>query len=682
MKIGQKIILGYMVVALFIFLLGYLGLKVHRDVEKEFHGVADQTLPVIEALDDLKVAGMRIVASANELAFLKAERAAAMGSFEGEGELIQQGEKQFHKAINELNRLTAEFFQGEKPFVQEIENAGLALLKTADELILLKKQGVVGQEILQKKNQFAKHEQAFLKSVDSMLAHEGDEFTERKEAVDAILAGAFRLIIWAGFLLFATALAIGLYISFSIAKPIVALDKAAQKLGQGKLDERIMQKSNDEIGSLARSFNDMAENLSNVLKDEKARTVELEQALAALRNETEEHRLAEEKRQQLELRLLESKKMESIGTLAGGIAHDFNNLLAAIFGYTDIIKHDLPKDSNTQDDLDQIKKAGERAKELVKQILTFSREGDGHDEMRPLFCHTVLAEALDLLKVTIPSSVEIQQDIKKCRHQVFGNPTQLYRLLMNLCTNAVQAMKEKGVLNISLQETRITADDSFLSLGLCPGDFIELSVADNGPGMDQAIINRIFDPFFTTKEVGQGTGMGLSVVHGLVEKHGGRITVESEPGKGSTFVVLLPAWKGEHVKETITVKPIPTGNERILFVDDEMMLVRMGKRMLEQLGYQVTSTTSSLEALEAFKSQPDKFDLVITDQSMPRMSGDELVAKLLAIKPDIPIILCTGYSSIIDEKSAAEIGVKAFLVKPLEKNEFAVTIRKVLDRKW
>jgi PAS domain S-box-containing protein len=392
-----------------------------------------------------------------------------------------------------------------------------------------------------------------------------------------------------------------------------------------------------------------------------------------------ERKKAEKEKAELERRLRQAHKMEAIGTMAGGIAHDFNNMLAIIIGNAEMALHDIPEDSFSRHNIDQVLDASLRAKDLVKQILAFSRQTD--KTARPINIIQATEDSLKLLRSTIPTSVEISNKFELDERFIKVDPTQFHQLIINLCTNATQAMHDKGVLKIGLTEINLTKD-SANQLGKEPGSYIRLSVSDTGEGMDPATIDRIFDPFYTTREVGQGTGMGLSVVHGIVESHGGFITVESEPGKGSTFHVFFPVAEKMPIDDEIEEsRTLPIGNERILFVDDEKALTVIGSKMLEQLGYTVTTFTSSTVALEIFKSQQDGFDLIITDMAMPDLTGKELAAELLKVRPDIPIILCTGYSSIISKENAEEFGIREFCMKPWNMKQLAKTVRKVLDEK-
>jgi PAS domain S-box-containing protein len=386
---------------------------------------------------------------------------------------------------------------------------------------------------------------------------------------------------------------------------------------------------------------------------------------------------AERGKIELEEKLRQAQKMEAIGTMAGGIAHEFNNILAAMLGYTEMVRDEMASDSQQRADLDQVLAAGNRAKDLVKQILAFSRHKT--EEFTPIQICDAIKEGIDLLQKTTPASIEVRQNISTDCKNVMANASMVHQVLINLYTNAVHAMDGKGLLEISLQEMTYPGDDGNMHLGLPPGEYLELTVSDSGVGIDPKILSRIFDPFFTTKDIGEGTGMGLSVVHGIIEKFGGLVTADSELGNGTSFHVYFPAVMAESVPEEEGTAPVLTGSERILFVDDELILAHLGKQMLERLGYKVSARTSSVEALEAFRVQPGKFDLIITDQTMPNITGDELAKSLLAIRPDIPIILCTGYSSKIDMNRAEEIGIRAFVMKPFNKRELAATIRRVLD---
>ena len=365
--------------------------------------------------------------------------------------------------------------------------------------------------------------------------------------------------------------------------------------------------------------------------------------------------------------------------LAGGIAHDFNNILAAIIGYTELSKMKVPEGSDVFLHLNEVFKAGNRAKDLVQQILTFSRQTE--QELKPVQVSIIIKEALRLLRASLPATIEIHQKVNS-DSLVMGDPTQIHQVLMNLCTNAGYAMREKGgILDVSLENIELDPNFTATHPDLEPGSYLFLTVSDTGDGMTSEVLEKIFDPFFTTKEKSGGTGMGLSVVHGIVKSYGGKIYAHSKPEKGSRFEVFLPIIESMIETQIKAEKPIPRGTECILFIDDEHPLVDMGKLQLESLGYDVITRTSSKEALELFKVRYEKFDLVITDMTMPHMTGDQLAKELMEIRPDIPVILCTGFSARISREKAKKIGIRDFVMKPLVIRDLANTVRKVLDEK-
>ena len=385
-------------------------------------------------------------------------------------------------------------------------------------------------------------------------------------------------------------------------------------------------------------------------------------------------------RRELEEQLRQSHKMESIGTLAGGIAHDFNNILGIILGNTELAIDDVPEWNPARLNLDEIRIATLRAKDVVRQLLSFARKTKL--EKKPINIIPIIKESLKLLRSSISASVEIRQNIPEYVDTILADPTQINQVLINLCTNADHAMPDGGVIIITLKNIELDEMSTAKHPELDPGRFVNLMVSDTGLGISKEEIERIFDPYFTTKEVDRGTGMGLAVVHGIVQEHNGLITVESELGKGTIFNIFFPAVEKETFVETETDEKLPTGNERILFIDDEESIAKLMRLRLVRLGYKVEATTSPIEALALFHSQPDKFDLVITDLTMPKMTGDKLVKKILNIRPGIPIILCTGFSEKIDEKTAETIGAAGYIEKPLDKRKLAFKVREVLDRKW
>jgi PAS domain S-box-containing protein len=383
---------------------------------------------------------------------------------------------------------------------------------------------------------------------------------------------------------------------------------------------------------------------------------------------------------QIQAQLNQAQKMEAIGTLAGGIAHDFNNILGAILGYAEMVQDDCPPGSTMRNDIDCVVEASYRAKELVKQILAFSRQTESDEQvLQPAL---IIKEAIKMLRASLPRTIDIQQDIDPEAGLILADPTQIHQIITNLCTNAFHAMEETGgVLNISLKNKELALADLVSESHVQPGHFVEISVGDTGPGIAPELMDKIFDPFFTTKVVGKGTGMGLSIIHGIAKKAGGFVACKSSPGQGATFLVYLQVHADTTLPEaeTTPAELAQTGFERILFIDDEEMLAEMGKTMLERLGYRVTVKTDSIEALTTIQNTPEDFDLVITDQTMPAMTGSDLARRILQIRPELPIILCTGFSNQISEEKARIYGIKGFAMKPVTQKDLAALIRKVLD---
>jgi PAS domain S-box-containing protein len=390
-----------------------------------------------------------------------------------------------------------------------------------------------------------------------------------------------------------------------------------------------------------------------------------------------ERKRAEEERKNLEYQLQQAQKMEAIGTLAGGIAHDFNNILSVIIGYTELILMNGKVNGEVRKNLKEIFNASKHARDMVKQILAFSRQNK--QERKPIQLAHIVKEAIKMLRASLPATISIQQHIEKDTGVIEADPTQIHQVLMNLCTNAAHAINEKdGVLEIRLENVELDPKAVAAIPELKAGSYLRLTVADSGEGIPPELQQQIFNPYFTTKDKGKGTGLGLAVVQGIVKSYNGAVTVESEANNGAAFHVYLPTLKRKLTTEDEIAKPLPMGCERILMVDDEQPLVEIGKQMLERLGYSVATRTSSVEALELFKANPHRFDLVITDIVMPNMSGDKLAQKMMVIRADIPIILCTGYSEKLSRQEAADMGIRSFLMKPLVMRDLADTVRQAL----
>lgn len=502
---------------------------------------------------------------------------------------------------------------------------------------------------------------------------------------------------------FVTALILILLLTFlktQILDRVTQLIAALHEVARGKLSVRLdvapSTKDPDrltELERMSRDFNFMMDRLEQThremlaaqqkieaineeLEDRvRARTAELMESRENLIAEIQAHNEAEEARRNLERRVAQSQKLEAIGTLAGGIAHDFNNILSAIFGYTELslASTDMNK---IHANLTRILEAANRAGELVKQILTFSRQREL--EPKPVQIHLIVKEALKLIKASLPATIEIRHDINS-DSLVLADPTQIHQVLMNLLTNAGHAMRESGgILHISLSD--VTLDRNFASRypEIRPGDYIKLTVSDTGHGIPREMQDRIFDPFFTTKQEGEGTGMGLAVVHGIVRSCNGIITLYSEPGEGATFTVFLPVSGTGGQQESTGLPDIPGGTGHILIVDDEPDILNISKEMLTLLGYRVTPASDGEEALALFKEDPQGFDLLLTDMTMPRMTGDRLAEEVLAIRPHLPVVISTGYSEKLSEAKIAALGLRGLIMKPVIFRELAVMLHDIL----
>ena len=393
-----------------------------------------------------------------------------------------------------------------------------------------------------------------------------------------------------------------------------------------------------------------------------------------------QRKAAEEEKNLLAAQLRQAQKMEAIGTLAGGIAHDFNNILSPIIGYAEIIREDSDPESDCAANAEEILTAGIRARELVYQILTFSREKE--QEKKPFKIHPVLKEALKLLRASLPTTIELTHSIDKNCGPIFGDPTQIYQVVMNLCTNAYQAMLDqgRGRIEFAAEEVLLTDDDQPQFIDLKPGPHVLVSVRDTGPGIEPAIMERIFDPYFTTKRMESGTGLGLSVVHGIVKGHSGAIKVYSEAGQGTVINVYFPRMADRKADSAIkSPASIAGGSESLLLVDDEAPIVALMKRILGNLGYRADGFTDARQALAAFEENPDDYDLIISDMTMPNLSGLELAQAVQSIRADMPIVICTGFSEMMSREKLAEAGVRNVIIKPVLKDELARTVRKALE---
>ncbi|MBU0996180.1 MAG: PAS domain S-box protein [Proteobacteria bacterium] len=412
----------------------------------------------------------------------------------------------------------------------------------------------------------------------------------------------------------------------------------------------------------------------NVIRDDQGSVT----GLTGILRDISDRKKAEEKRKEIEAQLLQAQKMEAIGTLAGGVAHDFNNILGIILGNVELAMENMGKHSLAHESLNESRIACLRARDLIRQILNFSRKADA--DFEPVVLENIVRESLKLIRASVPSSIGIEQHFKTASDVVLANPTQINQIMLNLCAKGLHAMEgQKGTLSVRLDKVRLSPLDEKQIKEISPGDYLKLSVQDSGEGITSDLLDRIFEPYFTTKEVGKGSGLGLSVVYGIVKSHHGAITVASAPGKGSAFDVYLPIYQKQVCSDNKMEIHVPCGHERILFVDDEEMIARLFEKMLISLGYEVRSFRSAIDALDAFRAGSEQFDLVITDMTMPDITGDRLAKEMMIIRPDIPVMLCTGHSSVLSETEAYNMGIRKYLNKPVTKSHLAEAIRSVLD---
>lgn len=441
-----------------------------------------------------------------------------------------------------------------------------------------------------------------------------------------------------------------------------------------------LQFENEDLVNAVRLEKDRVDSLNQKLELRvQARTAELHEAVALLREEIAERKLAEEERGRIEVDLRHAQKMQAVGVLAGGIAHDFNNILTSIAGYAELAQDLVPEDSEAYSDLEQVMKAAIRAGDLVRGLLVFSRKGAPSPNL--ISAAAIVTEALELLRASIPATVEFRRTIDPDCGCVFADPGLIHQVVINLCTNAYQAMSGgSGRLEVVLAPIEVDATHPAAHACIPEGSYVRLAVSDTGPGIPAKIADRIFEPFFTTKAPGQGTGLGLSVVHGIVTGYGGFVRFENHQPTGTTFFVYLPRVTADRLPEVQEPGPAPHGTERILFVDDEESISDLGPRMLRDLGYEVTAKTSSVEALSLFAGAPDRFDLLITDYAMSKLTGGELIARIKQLRPDIPVILISGFNDeVVTSEQSRRLGVSEYVRKPFSSAQLAHAIRRVLD---
>ena len=521
---------------------------------------------------------------------------------------------------------------------------------------------------------------------DSMLIVEAVEeiaevATQHSQATQKILqqnrAFAHRLV-WGCTILYALLVAGAWQWTWvRVVKPLQGLTDAAH---HAMIDDEpfvFADSGPRETRQLGRTVREFVNSLETKVAE---RTLELRNQTELLKKEIIEREKAQQEKQQAESRLRQAQKMEAIGTLAGGIAHDFNNILFAILGYARLALKGSQEDAPARRHVSKIVVAANRAKDLVGQILTFSRLSN--QPAREVDVADIVNETLDLLRTSLPENIEIKQVIETKSSTILADPTGIHQVVMNLCTNAGHAMEwQRGVLEVGLANTEIETAQTFGAKRLEPGSYVTISIKDSGCGMDEALIERIFEPFFTTKGVGKGTGLGLAMVHGIVEEYDGLITIESEVGKGTCFHVFFPKVPDKSTQRAPAMETPQGRGEKILIVDDEECCVDMMRQSLEGLGYRVTGKTDGREALETFRAASQAFDLVVTDQMMPGMTGIQLAEAILDLRPDVPVLLCTGYSKEVLAPPGRKWGIADVIYKPVDVEAMGGRIRKLLDAK-
>lgn len=511
-----------------------------------------------------------------------------------------------------------------------------------------------------------KNEAVYLGKLTVIASLQGPRQRLLQDAMLVLGTQALNIFMLAIFILFLFFRLIGRHLGqmsdYAQGLDLTRINKPLELHRQGKGEK-------DELDRLVDSINAMKDFLAANLAEVKRINVRLEE-------EVRQHKQVEVEKKSLQRQLLQTQKMEAIGTLAGGIAHDFNNILTPLLGYCEMAEMQAADDVRLSRYLRKIHSAGERAKDLVQQILAFSRQHER--SFQPVLIRSVVEEALKLLRASLPSTIRMDTQLLS-RSSVSADPTQIHQLMMNLCANAGHAMaKQGGILSVLLEDREIEAEQPLFNSVLKPGDYVCLTVQDTGDGIEPPVMARIFDPFFTTKEQGKGTGMGLSVAHGVVQRHGGYIDVDNVETGGARFRVFFPITAEAGVDMAASTPSSPRGSEHILLVDDEQSLLDVGGEMLNALGYRVTRMSNSKAAWDLFQQHPDNFDLVITDMTMPEMTGDRLVKKIIGLRPDFPVILCTGYSLRLDEESLDALEIRELLYKPFSQAQIGQAVRRAL----
>ncbi|MCF6179280.1 MAG: response regulator [Geopsychrobacter sp.] len=678
MKILEKILLGYLLLTL-IFSIGvFVCLQTLGPVERSFERLADENLAVLNLIHTIRTQGNLLHAEQIKIVYMLSLESSRSIEKTLRADLVElsRTRRQLLEDLGEYGRLVELYFPDEIEYIPSLQMSIEQLL------------GVVGQvEKMAREmtdpvlpipiSRFEEVEERFLAVTAEIVSHELHEIRERREQVNRAVHGARSRIGLAYLLSLGFSLLLAILLARRVAGPIRKLAAAVEDFGSGSQPFPLIVNNSDEIGQLTLSFNQMAAQIEKQRTQQDDRLAQKSASLSSVEYEFEQQRL---QLQQIEQQLAQMQKMEAIGTLAGGIAHDFNNILSGIIGYTQMAQRKLGSEHPVHAYLSAVNDAGQRAANLTRQILEFSRQSE--HQLVVLQLQPIIEEVLTLLRASLPSTIGILFESSPEAEQActMADPTQIHQIIMNLCANARHAMREKGgLLTIDLSVQRIAARADDLSVvKLSSGDYLQLILSDTGHGIAPENLDRIFEPYFTTKQRGEGTGMGLSVVHGIVLKYGGQITASSRLDQGASFRILLPVISGLQ-QDLPADDEFKSGTERLLLVDDDQLGADMLESLLSDMGYQVITERDGYAAWNRFEQQPDDFDLLITDMTMPGMTGAELAERVLRVKPQLPIILCTGFSDRINRQQAYQAGIKAFATKPLSLAELTKLIRQLLD---
>ncbi len=677
MKILEKILSGYLLLTL-IFSIGvFVCLQTLGPIERSFERMADENLTVLNLIHSIRTQGNLLHAEQIKIIYLLSLESSDSIAKTVRADLVElvRTREQLQADVKEYRRLIELNFPEETEYLPRLQMSVEQLLAVVGHVEKMDRMSDSPPQI--PISRFEEVEERFLAITAEIVSHEIREIRERREQVTQAVGAARSRIGLAYLMSLGFALLLAILLARRVAGPIRKLAAAVEDFSSGSQAFPVAVDSSDEIGQLTLSFNQMTAQIEKQRAQQEDKLAQKSASLDNVEHELEQQRL---QRLQIEQQLAQMQKMEAIGTLAGGIAHDFNNILSGIIGYTQMAQRKLESEHPVHTYLTAVNDAGQRAANLTRQILEFSSQSE--HPLVALQLSPIIEEVLTLLRASLPSTIGILFESSPEADQActMADPTQIHQIIMNLCTNAKHAMREKGgLLSINLSLMKIDAEAEDLSAARLPGgNYLHLTISDTGHGIAPENLDRVFEPYFTTKQRGEGTGMGLSVVHGIVLKYGGQITASSRLDQGASFKILLPVINSSQ-QNVMDDAEFLRGTERILLVDDDRLVADMLEGLLSDLGYQLTTERTGYTAWNRFKQQPDDFDLLITDMTMPGMTGAELADRVLNLRPQLPIILCTGFSDRINQQQARQAGIRAFAMKPVSPTELTQLIRQLLD---